>query len=178
MRGWILKNPVVDVFLWLVVVEQQTLPSQQTIMFHSSKSLSRGELGNSLGSLTDGMLGKLTRKHKTDGGLDFSGRKSSLLVVGGKLSSLTGDTLKDIIDERVHDGHTLLGDTSVGVDLLQDTVDVSSVGFGTLLALLATGRGLLGGLGRFSRLLGWSLSHGRTKTRNRTERRRGNEKDA
>ena len=113
--------------------------------------LGRAELGNSLGSLTDGVLGKFSREHQTDSGLDLSRGKSGLLVVSGKLSSLGGDTLKDIVDEGVHDGHSLLGDTGIGVDLLQHLVDVRRVGLGALLGLLSSARllgrgGLLGAL--------------------------------
>jgi len=105
------------------------------------------------------VLGKFTRKHETNGSLDLTRRESCLLVVGGKLASLTGDTLEDVVDEGVHDGHTLLADTSVGVDLLEDLVDVGGVRFDALLGtlLLAVGGGLLGSLGRS--LLGWCFSH-------------------
>ena len=47
----------------------------------------------------------------------------------GQSASLSSNTLEDVIDEGVHDGHGLAGDTSVGVDLLQDLVDVDGVGF-------------------------------------------------
>ena len=120
-----------------------------------------GELGDSLGSLGHGVLGELTGKHETNGSLDLAGRESGLLVVGGKLSSLTGDALEDVVDERVHDAHPLLADAGVGVDLLEDLVDVGGVGFDALLAALllgALGGDLLGGLGRS--LLGWCFSHG------------------
>ena len=105
------------------------------------------------------MLCKLSWKHKTNSGLDLAGRKSCLLVVGSKLSCLSSDTLKDIVDEGVHDGHTLLGDSSVGVDLLEHLVDVGGVGFDALLAalLLVAGGGLCC-LGRS--LLGGCLGHG------------------
>jgi hypothetical protein len=33
---------------------------------------------------------------------------------------LSGNALEDVVDEGVQDGHRLVGDTSVGVDLLQD----------------------------------------------------------
>ena len=102
------------------------------------------------------MLGEFTREHKTDGGLNLSATQSRLLVVGGKLSGFGGDTLEDIVDEGVHDGHTLLGDTGIGVDLLKDLVDVRRVSLGTLLRLGARGR-LLGCL---SGLLGRCLGHG------------------
>jgi hypothetical protein len=88
------------------------------------------------------VLGELTRKHQTDSSLDLTGRKGGLLVVGGQLSSLRGDAFKDIVDEGVHDGHSLLGDTSVRVDLLQHLVDVRRVGLDTLLGLLASSSSL------------------------------------
>ena len=90
------------------------------------------------------MLGKFSRKHEADGGLDLTRRKGGLLVVGGKLSSLSGNAFEDIVDEGVHDGHTLLGDTGIGVNLLQDLVDVRGVALHSLL-----------GLGRTTSLLGW-----------------------
>ena len=49
------------------------------------------------------MLGELARKHKADGGLNLAGRESCLLVVDGKLPSLAGDALEDVVDKRVHD---------------------------------------------------------------------------
>ena len=102
------------------------------------------------------MLCKLTRKHETNCGLDLSGRKSRLLVVGSKLSCLGCDTLEDIVDEGIHDGHSLLGDSGIGVDLLEDLVDVRRVGFYTLLVSLGPGGCLLGCL---SALLGGGLCH-------------------
>ena len=112
-------------------------------------------LGDSLGSLTDGVLGEFTRKHEADGGLDFAAAQGGLLVVGGELSGLRSDALEDVVDERVHDGHALLGDTSVGVDLLQHLVDVGAVRLGTLATLL----GVSGFLGRLGALLGRCLGH-------------------
>jgi len=101
------------------------------------------------------VLGKLTRQHKSDRGLDLSRGKGGLLVVLGELSGLSGDSLEDVVDEGVHDGHTLLGDSSIWVDLLQDLVDVRRIGFNTLLVSLGAS-GLLWGLSGF---LAWSLSH-------------------
>jgi hypothetical protein len=104
------------------------------------------ELGDSLGALRHGVLGKLTGKEKTDGSLDLAGRESALLVVAGKTAGLKGESLEDVVDERVQDRHTTLGDTSVGVNLLQHLVDVGAVGFNSLLSSLASGGCLLGGL--------------------------------
>ena len=118
-----------------------------------------GELGDGLGSLGDGVLGEFTGKHKADGRLDLAGRERGLLVVGGELPGLAGDALEDVVDERVHDGHSLLADAGVGVDLLEHLVDVGGVRLRALLApLLLVAGSLLGGLG--GGLLGGCLSHG------------------
>ena len=85
------------------------------------------------------MLGELSREHQANGGLDLSGRQGLLLVVSDKLDGLLGDSVKDVVDERVHDTHGLLGDTSVGVDLLEDLEDVDS----EVLSSLAASVGLL-----------------------------------
>jgi len=85
------------------------------------------------------VLSEFTGEHKTNGSLDLSRRQSGFLVVSGKLSSFSRNALEDIVDERVHDGHSLLRDTGVGVDLLQYLVDVSGVGFDTLLLLSRSG---------------------------------------
>jgi len=120
--------------------------------------LSTAELGHGLCSFRDSMLGKLSRKHQTDSGLNLAGAQCSLLVVGSKLTGFTGNALKDIINERVHNGHSLLGDSSIRVDLLEDLVDVRRVRFHTLLVLLLV-TSLLGGLCRLGRLLGGCLGH-------------------
>ena len=99
------------------------------------------------------MLGKFSRKEKSDSGLDLTGGKGSLLVVSGKLGGFKGDSVEDIVDEGVQDGDTLLGDTSLRVNLFQHLVDVGRVGFNSLLGL---GTSLLGGLCSF---LSWCLGH-------------------
>ena len=120
--------------------------------------LGGGELGDGLGTLGDGVLGELTGEHEADGGLDLPGGEGGLLVVGGKLAGLGGDALEDVVDERVHDGHALLGDAGVGVDLLEDLVDIGGVALDAL--LLGAAGGLLGCLGSLLGALGWSLGHG------------------
>ena len=107
------------------------------------------------------MLGKLAREEQPDCCLDLPGGDGGPLVVVGKTGGLGGDALKDVIHERVHDGHGLGADASVRVDLLQDLVDVDGVGFLPPLALLfaislGDGLGGLTGLfGSFSGGLGW-----------------------
>ena len=90
----------------------------------SKKCSSRGVLGDGLGAFRDGVLGELTGEEEADGGLDLSAGESVLLVVADKAGGLAGDLLEDVVDEGVHDAHGLLGDTGLGVDLLEDTVDV------------------------------------------------------
>ena len=45
------------------------------------------------------MLGKLSRKEKSDGSLDLAGRKGGFLVVAGQAGSLKCKALEDVIDE-------------------------------------------------------------------------------
>merc|ERR1712088_134788 len=121
--------------------------------------LGAGVLGDSLGALRDGVLGELTREEEPDSGLDLAGGDGGPLVVVSQTAGLGSDSLKEIVDERVHDAHGLGGDTSVGVNLLQHLVDVDSVGLlplVPLLLLVALGDGLSGLavlLGSFSRNL-------------------------
>ena len=123
--------------------------------------LGAGVLGDGLGTFRDGVFGQFTGEEEPDGGLDLPGGDGGPLVVVGQAGRFGGDTFEDIVDERVHDAHGLGGDTSVGVDLLQDLVDVDGVGLlplVPLLLLVALGDGLgglAGLLGSFSRNLWW-----------------------
>ena len=147
-------------FVIELIPPQRTSATYYLVLIHSHSRLGGGELGDSLGPLGHGVLGKLTGKHEADSGLNLTRRESRLLVVGRELPGLTCDALEDVIDERVHDAHPLLADAGVGVDLLEDLVDVGRVRLDPLLAalFLAVGRDLLGSLGR--RLLGGCFGHG------------------
>ena len=57
----------------------------------------------------------------------------------GQTGSLTSDALEEVVNERVHDAHSLVRDTSVGVDLLQNLVDVDAIGFLAPLLVLLLG---------------------------------------
>ena len=89
--------------------------------------LGAGVLRHSLCSFGHGVLGEFTRQEKTDGSLDLSACDGGSLVVVGKTAGFSGNALKDVVHEGVHDGHGLAGDTSVGVNLLQHLVDVDAV---------------------------------------------------
>ena len=124
--------------------------------------LGTGEFGNSLGAFRNSMLCQFTWQHQSHSSLNLTRAESGLLVVSGKFSCLTSNPFKDVIDERVHDGHTLLADTSIRVDLLEDLVNVGAVSLSALLRLFATSSSLLGGsLGSFGRLLRGSLHYRR-----------------
>ena len=114
--------------------------------------LGAGVLGDSLGAFRDSVFGQFTGEEEPDGSLDLPGGDGGPLVVVGQAGSFSSDTLKDIVDEGVHDAHGLGGDTSVGVDLLQHLVDVDGIG---LLALVTAFLSVLGdSLGGLSGFLG------------------------
>ena len=115
--------------------------------------LGAGVLGHSLGALRHGVLGQLTGEQEPHSRLDLPGGDGGPLVVVGQAGGLSSNPLEDVVDKRVHDAHGLGGDTGVGVDLLEDLVDVDGIGLlPPLLALLliTLGDGFLG----LARLLG------------------------
>ena len=95
------------------------------------------------------MLGEFSWKDKSDSRLDLSRGESVSLVVSDELGGFGGEFLKNVVDERVHDGHRSLGDSGVWVNLFQDSVDVDGEGFGS--SSLSSG---------WSRSLGWGVSSG------------------
>jgi hypothetical protein len=54
----------------------------------SVQHLSRGELGDSLGTFRDGVLGELTGEDEADSGLDLAGGEGGLLVDARELHTL------------------------------------------------------------------------------------------
>ena len=121
------------------------------------KSLGACVLRDCLRSFADSVFRKFSREQESDRRLDFARRHGLVLHEPRRFRC---DLLEEIVDERVHDAHGLGGDTSVGVDLLEDLVDVDGVGLlplVLLLLLVALGDGLgglAGLLGSFSRDLG------------------------
>jgi hypothetical protein len=101
-------------------------------------------LGDGLRSLADGMFGQFSRKQQANGRLDFAARDRRTSVVVSEAGSFGGDTLEDVVNEAVHDGHRLAADTSVGMHLLQHLVDVDGVALPSppLLLLVASAHGL------------------------------------
>jgi len=92
------------------------------------------------------VLGELTREQEANGGLDLSGGEGLLLVVPSEANGLVGQSVKRVVDERVHDHHGLLGDASLGVNLLKNLVDVRGEGL-DVFAVAGLCALLLGGLG-------------------------------
>lgn len=98
----------------------------------------RGVLGDRLCAFGDGVLGKLAGQQESYSSLYLSAGDGLALVVVSKARSFSGNSFEDVVDEGVHDGHALGADPGVGVDLLQDLVDVDRVRFlPLLLAFLA-----------------------------------------
>ena len=97
------------------------------------------------------MLGQLSGEEKPDSRLDLPGSDGRPLVVVGETGGLSGDSFKDVVDERVHDAHGLGRDSGVRVNLFQHLVDVDGVRFLSLLLLFLVS-GSTGGLS-LSRLL-------------------------
>merc|ERR1719230_815196 len=120
-------------------------------------SCSGRELGDSLGALSDGVLGELTGEEEADGSLDLAGGEGGL-VVADETGRLGGNLLEDVVDERVHDAHGSLGDAGLGVHLLEDTVDVDREGLGSS-SLGGSLLGSLGGSAGSGSLSGGSLGH-------------------
>lgn len=89
------------------------------------------------------MSGELSGEDESDGGLDLTAGEGLSLVVSDESGGFTGDSLEDIVDEGVHDAHGLLGDTGLGVDLLEDSVDIDGEGLNSL--LVSGGSNLSGG---------------------------------
>ena len=75
------------------------------VRFELLRSVGRGEFGDSLGTLRNGMLSELSWKDKSDSGLDLSGRESLLLVISDEFGGFLGNLLIDVEDEGVHDAH-------------------------------------------------------------------------
>lgn len=131
--------------------------------------LGAGVLGDGLGALTDGVLGKFTWKQQTDGGLNFSTGNGGTFVIMRQTRCLCSNTFEDVVHETVHDAHRLTGYPCVRMNLFQHLVDVDGVtllppaflfliGFGYILLCLS------GFLGSFTARLGWHLLINRSRT--------------
>ena len=94
-----------------------------------SRSLGAGVLRHCLGTFAYCVLRKLARKEKSDWSLNFAGRKRLCFVALNKSRSFGCNSLEQVIHKGVHDAHSLCWNPNIGVYLLQNTVNVSSVSF-------------------------------------------------
>ena len=84
-------------------------------------------LGDGLRALADGVLGQLIGQQQSDGGLDLATSDRRSLVVVGETGRFAGNTLKEIVHERIHDTHRLARNAGVRVHLLQHFVNVDAI---------------------------------------------------
>ena len=95
------------------------------LIYHNSHSrVVRRELGDSFGSFRNGMLGKFTWEYESNSRLNFSGAKSMSFVVCDKFACFTCQLFKNVIDERVHDAHWSLWDSSFWMNLFQYSINI------------------------------------------------------
>ena len=108
------------------------------------------------------MLSELAREQEPDSSLNFPGGDGSPLVVMSKTTGLSSNTLKNVVDERVHDRHSFGAHTGIWVHLLENLVDVDSVRLTplALLLLISLGDRLLGLTGLLGGLSGHFGRHG------------------
>ena len=97
--------------------------------------------GDGFGTFADSVLCQFAGQKKTDSSLNLPTRDGRTLVVVGQTRSLCSDTLENVVDKAVHDGHGFAGDSSVGMNLLQYFVDVNSIALLPLALLLLVSLG-------------------------------------
>lgn len=73
------------------------------------------------------MLCKLTRKEKSNRGLDLAWGDRFPLVMVSKSWCFASNSFEDIIDEGVHDAHCSTGNTNIWMNLLQNSIDETSI---------------------------------------------------
>jgi len=117
-------------------------------------------LGHGLSTFGYSVFSQLSRKNQANRCLNFTWWDSRTFVVFSQTRCLLGDTLEDVIDKRVHDGHCLWWDSSIWMNLLENSIDVNRVWLlSWLLSFLLTSANSLDFLnslfGPFSRWLWW-----------------------
>ncbi len=84
--------------------------------------------GDGFSSFGNSVSGEFSWEDKFDSWLNFSGWQSSSLVESNQFWSFSGDSVEGVVNEGVHDVHGFLGNTNIGVDLLEDLVDIDGEG--------------------------------------------------
>ncbi|XP_033730659.1 uncharacterized protein LOC117320083 [Pecten maximus] len=124
-----LENVIRDAVTYTEHAKRKTVTAMDVVYALKRQGRTLYGFGGYFGSLTDSVLGQFTGQKETDSGLDLPTGDGGPLVVVSETGSLSGDSLKDVVDKAVHDGHGLAGHTGVGVHLFQHFVDVDAVGF-------------------------------------------------
>ena len=75
------------------------------------------------------MLRQFSREQKSDRGLDFARRDRSPLVLMSKSRRFASDSLEDVVDKGVHDAHCSAWNSNIGMHLLQNSVDETTITF-------------------------------------------------
>ena len=73
------------------------------------------------------MFGEFSREQESDRRLDFARRDRPPLVLVSKTRCFASDSFEDVVDERVHDAHRSAGNTNVGMNLFEHSVDEASI---------------------------------------------------
>ena len=90
-------------------------------------SLGAGVLGDRLGALGHGVFSQLAGKQQAYRRLDLSGSNGRALVVMRQARRFAGNALEDVVDERIHDAHSLGRDAGVRVYLFQHLIHVNRI---------------------------------------------------
>ena len=91
------------------------VPSEMACLESSPGRMSRTEVWISRDEMVDFLLSEHNEQSQP-----AARRKRYDRQTGGELGSFFGDSLEEIGDERVEDEHGLVGDTGIGVHLLED----------------------------------------------------------
>ena len=75
------------------------------------------------------MLRQFSREQKSDRSLDFARRNRSSLVLMSKSRRFASDSLEDVVDKGVHDAHCSAWNSNIGMNLLQNSVDETTITF-------------------------------------------------
>ncbi len=90
---------------------------KNTMRKQISRNSSTGKFGDGFGPLWDRMLGKLTGQCQTHCRLNLTRRDCWFLVVAGQTRSFLRQLLEDIVNEGVHDPHSLGRNSSIWMHL-------------------------------------------------------------
>ena len=89
--------------------------------------LGAGVLGDSFRSLADCMFGQFSREQESNRSLNFSRGDRLPLVVVSKSRRFSSDSFENVVHEGVHYAHRSAGNTNVGMNLLQNSVDEATI---------------------------------------------------